>query len=117
MTSIYVTRVCRKYQSEMLLVDSWSGHKDDLTLARVLPDADITIKLIHPKTIKYVQPLDVYFFRQLKIYVRRIHDFVRCNFETSQTKLHDRMFIMKMFSIVYNQLGAKPFQNMLIYAW
>ena len=34
-----------------------------------------------------------------------------------QPKLHDRFFIMKLHSVIYNQLFAEAYRPMLRYAW
>ena len=34
-----------------------------------------------------------------------------------QPKLHGRFFIMKLHSVIYNQLSAKAYRTMLYYAW
>ena len=71
--------------------------------------------IIPPKATKYVQPFDVYFFRQFKLFCKRITDYVRAS--ESLYKLNDRIFIITMLSFVYNQLCSPAFTNMLIYAW
>ena len=71
--------------------------------------------IIQPKATKYVQPLDVYFFRQFKLFWKRITDYIRAS--ESPYKLNDRIFIITMLSFVYNQLCSPQFENMLIYAW
>lgn len=54
-----------------------------------------------------------YFFRQYKIVIRRIEDAARCQ----DLKLNDRIFIMKMHSVVYNQFASPTLLNMRVYAW
>ena len=34
-----------------------------------------------------------------------------------QSKLHDRFFIMKLHSVIYNQLSADAYRPMLRYTW
>ena len=34
-----------------------------------------------------------------------------------QPKLHDRFFIMKLHSVIYNQLSPEAYTTMLRYAW
>ena len=75
------------------------------------------LKIIPPKTTKYAQALDVYFFRQYKIYAKRIIDFIKLRFSKMQPKLHDRFLIMKLHSVIYNQLSAEARRPMLRYAW
>ena len=108
----------------LLLLDSWSGQTDndiftDEEITRTLQNKRIRTAIIPPKTTRFVQPLDVYFFRQYKIVIRRMEDLFRnkiLHMEATQ-KLHDRGFIMKMHSVVYHQFGAPILKDMLIYAW
>jgi hypothetical protein len=69
------------------------------------------------RTTKYVQPLDVFFFRQYKIYLGRTEDHVRVCLHDSGIKLHDRCFTIKMHSDFYDQLEASAYTNMLPYVW
>ena len=59
------------------------------------------------------------FFRQYKLIARRIQDFIRSqeDGETANQKLTNRVFIMNMHSLIYNQLQAPIFEPMLKYAW
>ena len=45
---------------------SWSGYrpKDEQELLEASGGKDVDLKIITPKTTKYAQPLDVYFFKQ-----------------------------------------------------
>ena len=129
----------------LLLLDSWGGHitaKKQITAQADQPpecemevnspddededpdllhfsEDDLAIMLIPKSTTKYCQPLDVYFFRQYKILVRRIVDYVRRAFlgKRSTLKPNNRYFIIKMHGLVYNQLSAPVFNKMLLYAW
>ena len=57
----------------------------------------------------------MYFFRQFKLFAKRITDFVRSS--SDPMKLNDRIFIISMLSFINNQLCAPVFRPMLIYAW
>jgi hypothetical protein len=93
------------------------GHKDAETVKLALPSKNVCALLIPQRTTKYVQPRGVVFFRQYKIYVQRIENHVRVRLHDSGITLHDRSFIMKMHSVVYDQLGARAYTSMLLYAW
>ena len=80
-----------------------------------LEEKNEDLKIIPPKTTKYVQPLDVYFFRQYKIYTKRITDFIKLHSSNMQPKLHDRFFIMKLHCVIYNQLSAEAYRPTLRY--
>ena len=101
----------------VVLCDSWSGHKDEQILLEASGGKDVDLKIIPPKTTKYTQPLDVYFFRQYKIYAKRITDFIKLHSSNMQPKLHDRFFIVKLHSVIYNQLSAEAYKPMYRYAW
>ena len=55
---------CTFYNISLSLILEASGGKD------------LDLKIIPPKTTKYAQPLDVYFFRKYNIYAKRITDFI-----------------------------------------
>ena len=61
------------------------------------------------------QPLDVYFFRQYKIFVRKIYD--QKMLDSSEQEVYNRLFFIKVHSLVHNQLTAESFSPMLKYAW
>ena len=77
------------------------------------------IKVIPPKTTRFIQPLDVYFFRQYKLVLRRFEDYFRHKFICPgiQDKLHDRAFIIKLHSVVYHQFCSPVLKDMIAYAW
>jgi hypothetical protein len=100
----------------LLLVNSRAGQKDSETMKLVLPSKHVDVLLIPDRTTK-CQPLDVFFFRQYNIYVRRIEDHLRACLHDSRIKLHDRSFTVKMHPVVCDQLGASAYTNMLLYAW
>ena len=78
---------------------------------------DADLKIIPPKTTKYAQPLDVYFFTQYKTYAKRITDFIKLCSSNMQPNLHDRFFIMELHCVIYIQLSAVAYRPMLRYAW
>ena len=51
------------------------GHKDEQVLLEASGGKDVDLKIIPPKTTIYAQPLDLYLFRQYKIYAKRITDY------------------------------------------
>ena len=52
--------------NSLVLCGFWSGHKDEHVLLEAFGGKDVDLKIIPPKTTKYAEPLDVYFFRQCK---------------------------------------------------
>ena len=100
----------------LVLCDSWSGHKDEQVLLESFGGKDVDLKIIPSKTTKYAQPLDVYFFRQYKIYARRITDFIKLRSSNMQPKLHDRFLYHEIAFCHLNQLSAEAYRPMLRYA-
>ncbi|KAJ4441030.1 hypothetical protein ANN_10879 [Periplaneta americana] len=71
--------------------------------------------IMPPKKTKYFQPLDIYFLRQY--YARSIADCIRTLAENPELNLGNRVFIMKMHSVIHNQLSAPVYRPMLQYSW
>ena len=86
----------------LVLCDSWSGHRDEQVLLEASGGKDVDLKIIPPKTTKYAQPLDVYFFRQYRICAKRVADFIKLRSSNMQQKLHDKFFTRKFHSVIYN---------------
>ena len=97
--------------NSLILCGSWSGHKDELVLLEAVGGKDVDLKIIPPKTTTYEQLLDVYFFRQYKIHAKKITDFIKLRSINMQPKLHDRFFITKLHSVIYNQLSAEAYNT------
>ena len=62
-----------------------------------------------------IQPLDVYFNRQYKLITRKMYDYVRLY--GIEINLSQRNNIIRMNSLIYNQLSSKLFTRMIQYAW
>lgn len=59
----------------IVLLDSWSGFKDHSNvLSGVPPNKQMRIMTIPPGATALCQPLDVYFFRLFKRFIRKIHE-------------------------------------------
>ena len=52
--------------NSLVLCGSWSGHKDEQDLLEAFGGKDVDLKIIPPKTTKYVQPLDVISWGNIK---------------------------------------------------
>ena len=92
--------------NSLVICGSCSGHKDEQVLLEAFGGKNVDLKIIPPKPTKYAQPLDVYFFRQYKIYAQRITAFIKLSSSNMQPKLHERLYIMKLHSVINNQLSA-----------
>jgi hypothetical protein len=60
-------------EKSTLLADSWSAYYDRLNIDVVNPDGCELEILTIPAGTPNIQPLDKYFFRPLKVYVRKIY--------------------------------------------
>jgi hypothetical protein len=100
----------------LLLSDSWSGQNDDT----IYTDLKSSGKAVHriqipPKTTSDIQPLDKYFNRQIKVLAKKIYN--RVTLDELNVNLHERNNIIKLVSIIHNQLSAPVFKNMILYSW
>ena len=108
----------------LLLLDSWSIQTDEHIfkneeIIQMLDNKTIHTEAIPPKTTRFVQPLDLYYFRQYKIVIHRSevcfrHEIISMN---TTEKLYDRIFIIILHYIVYHQFHSPALQDMLLYAW
>ena len=62
-----------------------------------------------------IRPLDVYFNRQYKLIARKMYDYVRLY--GIEINLAQRNNIIRMNSLIDNQLSSKSFTRMIQYAW
>lgn len=98
-----------------LLLDSWRGHCQD-TIYKVKPKHKKLMLLQIPEgATGELQPLDVYGFRMWKNFVRTFSDMVILKNE--DLNLHSRNNIIKMHSLVHNQLSSPRFKDSFEYAW
>ena len=102
--------VCQK---TYLLLDSWSGQKDEQIFCQIADQLELLC--IPAGTTSIVQPLDRYFFRQFKIFIKRISNHVLLH--SSAVDLKIRESVIKMISLVYNQFQSVKFRPMLRYAF
>ncbi|XP_023289439.1 uncharacterized protein LOC111674213, partial [Orussus abietinus] len=102
-------------QQSVLLLDSWSGHCSD-TIEKTKPaDKNIVAIMIPKGTTGRIQPLDVYGFRVWKNFVRRFSDIVLLH--NHDVNLHSRNYIIKLQSLVHNQLSSPRYKSLFQYAW
>jgi len=108
----------------LLLLDSCTGQTDETIFSAddvfdLLHGKNIRIKVIPRKNTKFIQPFDVYFFKQYKLVIRRLEDYFRHKFisASTQEKLHGRVFFMKLHSVVYQPVCSPALKDMITYAW
>jgi hypothetical protein len=99
----------------LLLLDSWSANKDD-ALSNVCVPAGVQFMkgLIPGGCTGLIQPLDVFFFRPYKSFVRFITDTV---VDETGFKIWQRENILALQSFVLFQFSAPRFRNMIRYAF
>lgn len=100
----------------VLLLDSWSGQTDHTIFDEIFDeDVDCEHLQIPPKTTSHIQPCDKYFFRQWKYLYQRCFD--RVAIDQIPVDLRTRDSILKLHSLIHNQLSSKRFIAMIRYAW
>lgn len=103
----------------LLIVDSWGGQTDTAHFNSVFTDDDgncsSTIEIIPPHCTPYCQPCDVYFFRQVKNFIKKLQNSV--DVLQNKRQLSTREDAIKIHSLIHHQLSAYPFLNMIQYAW
>ena len=70
---------------------------------------------IQRKTTSKIQPLDVFFNRQWKVIVRRVYE--RVLLDELEIHLAQRNNIIRLQSLIHNQLLSSVFTPMIFYAW
>ncbi|CAF5022839.1 unnamed protein product [Rotaria sp. Silwood1] len=100
----------------LLLSDSWTGQNDN----SIYQDLKSVGKAVHriqipPKTTSDIQPLDKYFNRQIKNLAKKLYN--RVALDQLDINLHERNNIIKLVSLIHNQISAPIFKNMILYSW
>jgi hypothetical protein len=100
----------------LLLLDSWSGQTDRANIDEAF-DENIQCELLQipPKTTADIQPCDKYFFRQWKYFYQMCFD--RVAIDQLKIDLRLRNNVLKLHSLIHNQLSSRRFSPMIKYAW
>lgn len=102
--------------NSVLIVDSWRTYNDKEAIGSVKPaNKEYEMLIIPPKTTSQIQPLDVFFFRTWKNFVRKISD--RVELDELPVNLFERNNILKLQSLVHYQFSALRYKNFIIYSW
>ena len=96
-----------------LLLDSFSSHRSQN--AFTANGKEVAVRFIPPGTTSLIQPLDVFFFRQWKAFVKRFSD--RVLLDNLFLDLHSRHNVIKLHVLIHNQFSAPIFQPMIRTAW
>ena len=102
----------------LLILDSWGGQKNSDLFQKFKDQngqSSCTLKVIPPGCTPFAQPLDVYFHRQAKLFIKEIYN---CTYLIKkQEQLSSKKDIIKIQSLVHNQLSAPIFTDMIQYTW
>lgn len=99
----------------VLLLDSWSGQNSKLFESFLKSEKSIQIENIPAGTTGMIQPLDVFFFRTWKNFIRYFSDTVVLY--NHDINLHHRNNIIKLQSLIHIQFSSPRFKNFIKYAW
>jgi len=115
LVSYWVDKVLRPSLSgkTLLISDCWNGQGDNKGLYDGIKG--LFRVEIPAKTTSYRQPLDIYFNRQLKVLARRIYD--RVTLDEINIHMGERNNLIKLQSLIHNQLSSDVFSPMIKYAW
>ncbi|GFU29024.1 HTH CENPB-type domain-containing protein [Trichonephila clavipes] len=108
-----------KEEKFLFLIDSWGGQTNPVLCDEIFRDdkgiPTCTMKVIPPKCTPLVQLCDVYFYRQVKNFIKRLQN---CAYIIEQDReISSREDCIKIQSLVHHQLSAPIFCCMLKYAW
>ncbi|XP_036144190.1 uncharacterized protein LOC118646035 [Monomorium pharaonis] len=118
----FLTTIIKSYVKQekfLLLVDSWEGQTKPEIYDEIFLNDDYlptcTVKFIPPKCTPLVQPCNVYFYRQVNNFIKRLQN---CVYLIEQKReINSREDCIKIHSIVHHQLSSPIFSNMIQYAW
>ena len=102
-----------KRKKFLLISDCWDGQADGKGIYDHVPGC--TRLEIPKKTTNAIQPLDVFFKRQMKVIPRRLFDQVLL--DELDINISERNNIIRLTSLTHNQLSAEVFPKMIQYAW
>jgi hypothetical protein len=100
----------------LLLSDSWAGQKDEKLYDKKNCNGKEVFRLEIPKrTTSELQPLDCFYNRQIKNFIKKIYN--RVALDQIPIHLYERNNIIKLVSLMHDQLSAPVFQLMVKYSW
>ena len=103
------------YTESILFLDSWSAQTDQSILVENLGDKKCQMMYIPPGTTALIQPLGVYFFRQWKLFAKRLSHHVILHNMPVDLKLRNN--IIKLHSLIHNQMSSSKFKPLIKHAW
>lgn len=100
----------------LLIVDHWSSFRDHETIQSYVPlGKNLQIRNIPAGATPLIQPLDVFFFRFFKGFVRKIHGYVMAKEVDFQINLRNN--ILLILELVYHQFCNPIFNSFLLFSW
>lgn len=102
-------------KDSVLLLDAWSTFSDENLRAVIPENKTIVIQHIPEGTTGMIQPWDVFGFRIYKNFTKHISDFVLLN--DIDVVLSQRDNIIKLQSLVYNQMCSPRYESLFKYSW
>jgi hypothetical protein len=99
----------------ILILDSWAGHNKIELYNDIFTEYSCNLQIIPPGTTAIIQPADTVLFLQWKYFARKMYNHVLL--EDLNIELHLRNSIIKMQSLIFNQLQSPLFYPMLRYSW
>ena len=97
----------------LLLSDSWTGQGDGKGIYEKVKGCKRME--IPPKTTAKIQPLDVFFNHEYKVIARRVYD--RVILDDIDIQMAQRSNLIRLHSLIHNQISAPIFALMIRYAW
>ncbi|PIC14116.1 hypothetical protein B9Z55_027390 [Caenorhabditis nigoni] len=94
----------------LLLLDSWFGF-NSMKLLRAVARKKLEIVTFPPRTTGQLQPLDLFFNRQLKCFLRKLQDEIRL--KNNDFTISNRNNLLKIASFTQNQFQAPRFAAMI----
>lgn len=108
--------IARGETRALLVCDAWSANFNVKTWEEIRTEfADriyLEKRIIPGGTTGQCQPLDVFYFRQWKDYIRTITDSIE-----NELKMWQRDNFIKLQSVAHFQFQAPQFKNMIKFAW
>lgn len=107
-------RRCNRRPHVLLIGDSWGGQTGD-NFNRDMRSMGVKYLQIPKLTTSRLQPLDVGFNRQYKIFSNRLHQ--EAFYQNLIGELTTRAGILNLQSLMWNQFGSPAYRDMIRYAW
>lgn len=99
----------------LLILDEWSGYKGPLKSKEVTQAEDLLIRTIPAGATGRIQPLDIEFNRQFKVFLRLLCSKIRHYNPTFIISVRKNM--ATLLSLIHHQFTAPRFKDYIRYSW